>query len=230
MKKATIFIALAALLFFACGKGQEFHYTEIIHPSSNTRSIVIWADQTRDSIVFASSDSWTLTSSDPSWCSFDPEDAKFENKYDNAMITQKILLTFTPNTTGKLRSAVLRIDGGESANAAYYAQVPYLGITHPSRLVSMDLRIDSLVTLTAPASAELDSVEFEVFSNWTLTALDGSWVTPQKTSGKAGVYKVFLDLKQNTVSQERRDTLLLTSNGITDSIPVLQQKFIIVSE
>jgi hypothetical protein len=85
-----------------------------------------------------------------------------------------------------------------------------------------------LVTLTAPASAELDSVEFEVFSNWTLTAVDGSWVTPQKTSGKAGVYKVFLDLKQNTVSQERRDTLLLTSNGITDSIPVLQQKFIIV--
>ena len=99
MKKSTIFIALAGLLFIACGKGQEFHYTEIIHPSSNTRSIVLWADQTRDSLVFASSDSWTLTSSDPSWCSFDQEDAKFENKYNNAMITQKILLTFTPNTT-----------------------------------------------------------------------------------------------------------------------------------
>lgn len=222
--KKTLFYFLTAFCLAACGDGNESHYTDIIYPY--TRSLVVFADQTTDSLVFASTDSWTLTSSDPSWCTFDEMYASFKNPYKNAWVTQKIILDFTPNTTGTVRESVLKIDGGESTNAAYYAQVPFLGISRPTRFASSDLRTDSITSLTLPSTASSDSVAFRVYSNWTLVPKDGSWLTLSRTSGNRGDIIVFLSATENTNTTERKDTLWLTSNGVVDFIPILQKPLV----
>lgn len=220
MKKTPLYFLLAALLT-ACGDGNESHYTDIIYPSA--RNLVVFADQTTDSLVFASTDSWTLTSSDPSWCTFDESYASFSNPYNNTWVEQKVVLNFTPNTTGSVRESVLKIDGGESSNAAYIAQVPFLGIGRPTRYASSDLRTDTIVSLTLSNSACNDSVVFRVYSDWTLVATDGSWYSLSKTSGTAGDVIVYLTATENTNTTERKDTLRLTSNGVEDFIPLLQK-------
>jgi len=223
MKKTSFLFAAAALALASCGDGDgnEMHYIEMLYPSSH--AAVVMADQTSDSLVFASTDSWWLTSS-ADWCTFDPEYKHVENPYQGSWLSCKMFLTFTPNTTGQTRYAILSIDGGESRNGATYAQVPYLGITRPQRLVSSDLMTDSLYTLTLAAEAERDSVCFRTYSTWTLkTTAAEPWLTLSTAEGRADKHIVYLTMTANTTTAERRDTLVLVSNGVADSIPVVQQ-------
>lgn len=220
MKKFLILLPLAIFIFVACGDN-ETHYTEVLYPSSRTR--IVMADQMRDSIVFMSTDSWALTSSAPDWCSFNPSDASFTNKYANTWVSFWVPLTFTPNTTGKLRQAYIYIDGGESTNGAYYFQVPFLGISRPMRYVTSDLTVDSLFTLTIDAQSTADSISFHSYGDWALTVQDGSWLSLARTSGTPGEQQVALAVEANVADVERTDTIILTSNGVSDSIPVLQK-------
>ena len=221
MKKFFYTLLASALLLGACGKGNESHYTDILYPS--TRYRLVMADQTSDSLVFASTDSWTLTNSAEAWCSFPKEYASFTNKLSNTWVVTSVPLTFQVNTTGKLRSALLKIDGGESTNAAYYSQVPFLGISRPQRLVSNDLTEVETYPLKLKAASTLDSVSFNAYGDWTLNALGGTWVVPQATEGVAGHRIVNLTVEPNTLSAERKDTLILISNGVQDSIFVIQE-------
>lgn len=220
MKKLLFLLSVAATVVISCGKN-ESHYTDVLYPTN--RSLLVMADQTADSLVFASTDSWTLTSN-ADWCTFDSEYKSFTNKFENTWVQFSVPLTFTPNRTGKVRDAVVLIDGGESTNAAYYLQVPYLGISRPMRFVSdQTLMPTGILTLNLTASSVADSVAFVVYGDWTLQALQGQWLTPSATSGRKGTCKVLLDIDPNTTEAERRDTLLLTSNGVVDSICVVQQ-------
>ena len=221
--KHSFFILLASVLLLgACGKGNENHYTDIIYPS--TRYRMVMADQTADSLVFASTDSWTLSNTGEAWCSYPKEFASFTNKYTNTWVVTSVQLTFTPNTTGKLRSALIKIDGGESSNAAYYSQVTFLGISRPLRTVnSNDLSVVSTQPLTLKATTTRDSVSFNAYGDWTLKALGGTWLAPIATEGAPGRKLVELTVEPNSLAAERRDTLLLISNGVQDSIFVIQE-------
>lgn len=221
MKKSIFTLLASALLLGACGKGNESHYTDVLYPS--TRYRLVMADQTSDSLVFASTDSWILTNSAEAWCSFPKEYASFNNKYSNTWVVTSVPLTFQVNTTGKLRSALLKIDAGESSNAAYYSQVPFLGISRPQRLVSNDLTEVETYPLKLKAAATLDSVSFNAYGDWTLNPLGGTWVVPQATEGTAGHRIVNLTIEPNTLATERLDTLILISNGVQDSIFVIQE-------
>jgi hypothetical protein len=226
MKKLFFLLTVAATMIISCGKN-ESHYTEVYYPTN--RSLLVMADQTADSLIFASTDSWTLTSN-ADWCTFDSEYKSYTNKYENTWVQFSVPLTFTPNRTGKVRDAVVLIDGGQSTNAAYYVQVPYLGISRPMRFVSNEtLMPTEILTLNLTASSVADSVAFVVYGDWTLQALQGQWLTPSATSGRKGTCKVFLDIDSNTTEAERRDTLLLTSNGVMDSIFVVQQAKVVTT-
>ena len=220
MKKSLVILPLAILAFVACGDN-ESHYTEILYPSNRSR--IVLADQTRDSLVFMSTDSWRLSTNATEWCSFNASDASFNNKYQNTWVSFWIPLTFTPNTTGKLRQASIFVDGGESSNGAYYFQVPFLGISRPIRYVTSDLSSDSLYTLNIQASATLDSISFRAYGDWTLSIQDGSWMSLDKTAGSPGEEQVVLTIEPNGLGIDRTDTIVLTSNGVRDSIPVLQR-------
>ena len=221
MKKTLLPLAAGILLLMGCNKNTSSHYTEIGYPSSHFALVL--ADQKTDSIVFSSTDSWTLSWTDHDWCSIDPEDTQFTNKYGNAWVVQRIILTFQPNTTGKARQTTVKIDGGESSNFAMYGQVGFLGITRPTRIYANDLSSDTIVSLTMNAGSEQDSVAFKVFGDWTLTPKDGSWLTLSRTSGAPGSQLVYITPAENASTEERRDTLLLTSNGVVDFIPLIQK-------
>ena len=220
MKKTIFLWFVPALFFLACGNGNEAHYTEVLYPSS--RSKVIMADQTKDSLVIASTDSWKLMTTAPEWCTFPSEAGSFTNKYPNTWFQVSLPINFKVNDTGKLRTGIIHIDGGESTNAAYYMQVPFLGIARPQRIVSSDLTENKMSELQLLSTSTRDSIAFTVFSDWTLVPLTGTWLSLETAQGPAGEHTVYLTLHPNTTTAERRDTILLTSNGITDSIPVLQ--------
>jgi len=73
-------------------------------------------------------------------------------------------------------------------------------------------------------------VAFRVYSNWTLTPKDGSWLTLSRTSGNRGDIIVFLSATENTNTTERKDTLWLISNGVEDFIPILQKPLKVTEE
>ena len=67
----------------------------------------------------------------------------------------------------------------------------------------------------------ITDVKFETFGSWTLQA-QGELLEPLQTTGPAGTHTVRFALKPNTTDVQRTDTLLLTSRGVTDKIPVVQ--------
>lgn len=221
MRKSHIILLFSVLLLGSCGKGNESHYTTILYPSTHYR--IVMADQTSDSLVVSSTDTWNLSNSAPDWCHYPSEYSRFVNKYSNTWIEVSIPLTFDVNTTGKVRSVLLSLDADESSNAAYYAQVPFLGISRPMRVVSNDLTEQKIYPLELIASSTLDSVSFSVYADWTLVPLNGNWLTPAATQGKAGENLVNLTVTPNTSVSDRSDTLLLRSNGVQDTIFVIQR-------
>lgn len=231
MKKTFFALLTSVLVLGACDNDNGTHYTEIYYPMMTSslfavpqHSSVLMADQTADSLVFTSTDSWTMLNSAPDWCSYEPQYANFVNKYTNTWVLFRMPLTFRVNTSGVLRTAVLKIrgEGDKSMNTAYFFQTPFLGITRPLRILNSDLIEEKMYPLSLSPEATTDSVTFRVYGDWTLTPLDGSWLTLAATEGKAGDNVVELSVLPNPSSEERADTLILISNGVTDSIPVLQ--------
>lgn len=221
MKHSHLLILASLLLLGACGNGTGSHFTEIVYPASRYR--IVMADQTSDSLVIASTDSWNLLNDASEWCHYPSEFNYFNNKYSNTWLTINVPLTFDVNTTGKVRSALLKVDGGESTNAAYFSQVPFLGISRPMRIVSNDLTQQQVYPLELAAESTLDSVAFTVYADWTLVPRKGSWLTLEVTQGQAGDHVVNLTVVPNTSAEERKDTLLLRSNGVQDTIFIVQK-------
>lgn len=220
MKKTLL--ALTGLLSLAtltsCDKGNEYHSTAIYYPSSGRA--MVYADQTADSLQFVSTESWQLTSN-ASWCTIPSAYSKFTNPVANALVEFSCPINFEPNQTGDWRLAIVTIGAGEYTTQTGYYQAPHLHLLRPGRAYNADGFPTELVALTDSATWTTDSVKFETFGSWTLQA-QGELLEPLQTTGPAGTHTVRFALKPNTTDVQRTDTLLLTSRGVTDKIPVVQ--------
>ena len=97
MKKiALLSVAAAALLFSACEKkGNSYEFAQILYPSYSGK--LLYADQTEDSIKFATTFDWTL-SLGADWVSANP-DSMYGVVPDGYYMINKVPLHFEVNTT-----------------------------------------------------------------------------------------------------------------------------------
>lgn len=219
--KKVFFIAACGLILatmLSCNDDTDFHSTSIYYPYAGRA--MVYADQPMDSIAFSCTESWVVSSSMP-WCTVSTNIAKVDNPYKNIIIEASGFIYFEPNLTGEWRSSVITIHAEEySAQVAYY-QAPNLHLIRPGRDFDENGFPTQLNALTDSASWTTDSVTFETFGAWTLASQKGL-LTPAKESGPSGVHTVSFSFSKNGSTSERVDTLLLTSCGVTDKIPVKQ--------
>lgn len=228
----------ASCLFVSCLEDNGNHYSQFIYPNSSTNPYYlgfkpVYADQPSDSIRFATSEQWHLTTDyipAGDWLTIDPLIVEPDFKIEaNSIYYMGGPVTFTPNTTGQKRRVIIQLEAGEYSCSAGFIQLPYLCVTRPARYVITTASAtaltsrDSLSTLQALASTECDSISFCVYDNWQLRAASGSWLTLRTTSGRAGNHNVVLDYLPNTQGEARYDTLFLTSGLVVDTIPVMQR-------
>ena len=221
MKKTALSLVVAVIVAAACNKEPENHLMRIEYPT--TGMALIYADQTEDSVSFVTTESWRIISTQP-WCYVAEGRNAFTNPYEGYFVLFTVPVQFSPNTTSSYRTALLNVEGGEYTSTACYVQTDFLNITRPGRYIYSDLSGDSIRTLTDSAFVVRDSITFTTYGGWTLTASNGSWIHLQQSEGNAGQHTVQINLDPNTTSEDRRDTLWLTSKGVKDYIPCLQYK------
>lgn len=225
-------IVVCSLVSMGCDNADnDMHSVYVIYPNVGRNYLSqglqpVYADQTEDTISFATTEAWELESSDDSWLHVPEGIKKYTNVKSNSIYTVSDLVTFEINKTGRKRWAYIKVNAGEYSVTVGYLQLPYLNIHRPMRIMTgSDLVTsvnDSLVTICDSCNVPRDSIYFTTYDTWTLTAKDGQWLTTEKTGGSKGYNKVYLSLTPNTTNSDRTDTLYLTSGGVVNAIPVKQ--------
>ncbi len=220
MRKLFLYpMFLAGALCVACDPVENtYHNTTIYHPGNGMS--VLYADQTKDSLSLISFDSYSITVHGD-WIHLKDQDLSY-NVPSGSYVEGSIYIDVDPNTTGKQRDAYLTLTAYGNELTAYYRQVPYMNISRPA------MNQDGEYRREVKFDSEKDSVEFRAYGNWTL-AFDGEkpdWIDWQEeavTSGDPGSRKVVYTLKKNETLDSRTAKLVLTSNGVTSDITVVQQ-------
>ena len=220
MKKILFPLLAISLLMASCIEDKGNHLTQIVSPNGMA---IVYADQPSDTLYYQTTEQHTLTTN-VNWMRVQ-DDIISQIKFKDEMVwLLTIPVLFDPNTTGEWRSAGVKINAGDYSAGAYFAQAPYLNVIRPTRYINGNtLEVIQYGPLADSAFVTVDSISFTTYGDWTLST--GQWATPAQVSGSAGTHIVRLDLEPyNSTIADRRDTLLLTSRGVTDSIPLLQYK------
>ncbi|MBP3228397.1 MAG: BACON domain-containing protein [Bacteroidaceae bacterium] len=208
-------IALAALLT-ACESESSYHET-----SFSKNSVVMYADQLRDSLLLYYTDAWTATLNDDSWCSVSPASGQTEK--GAALMAAPVFFTTTSNTTGATRVTNLFIKSHQDG-AITVMQLPVLNITYPYyQLSGSDITLENVkYSLDLLASATAAHVEFTVYQDDATLQSDASWISIAEPTLKAGTHRLDLPVQPNTAAEARTATLTLTSGGVACTITINQ--------
>lgn len=224
--KKTLFLICGLLPFvLSCVKDPETHQL-LIENSFTT----LYADQTVDSLVFYTFDSWSVVSA-ADWLTIDgPSEGKIQ--YNNSRRYRcRAGLIVSPNTTEVTRVGKVHVN-------SYYpstfvrVQYGYLNISRPVCTVDSFLVEAPTVpkkvhhTLTVNAQTDEDSLCFAVQNYWSL-AFEGEtpgWLTLEKTQGERGKNSVKLSFSENTDATKTREAKLRLTSGVVSNIITIQQK------
>lgn len=221
--KKTMFVALltgVALLSSCDKKENSYEFASIIYPGYSTAKV--YADQSCDSLKFATTYNWSLQTSDE-WITL-PADSTSGTVPEGYYWVNKMNVYFTPNTTGKTRVGYVYFNADNKTVGCAYGQLHYLNIKHPA------IDSDSKFLLTDTALQERDSLVFTTYAhNWTLTmdgAQENTWLTlateiPAAT--RSGEHTIAYTLTPNKTGESRSATFKLTSAGVTTEITVKQE-------
>lgn len=231
MKKfgSALLMGLSVLFLGSCVKDSYRHGAELVHPAAGYYSI-LYADQTEDSVVFNSFDSYTV-STDASWIKVDSAMAamKVENSYWY-WYEFHVPLTMTPNTTGISREGIVNVksfgdDDWNTTLQASYLQLPCHNVLRPAPDYGEYTTYPKTATFELKDSAfvVLDSLKFHAYDDWTLSQQSEDFVHFNVTSGTKGMQVIKLTLDENTASKDRVEKLTLTSkSGFSTEIKVTQ--------
>lgn len=193
-------------------------------------SIILYADQTLDSLRFYTYDSWTVTPS-ADWISVNG-DSHMDISYDySKCYLCRVFLAVEPNTTGETRSGTVLVQSYDYSYSSPFVQLGILNVSHPA--YKTDTPFDEYGIIPKVAHFELidsahwtsDSICFKVEDNWELTFVDEQpeWLSLDKTTDLKGKYKVNLALMPNTDTENgRQTTLRLKSGDVSNEIVVRQ--------
>lgn len=224
-KFAASALLLAGGLFgmVSCNKDSSFHATRIDYPYN----CLLYADQTKDSIIFSTSDDWSLTTPFD-WIHIQGN-TQGQIKEEMALYTLRNYVEFDENTTDSTRMGHIELASYYNS-AALYIQLGFIDIRHPRYSVKSyygNTNVPTKVTFTLADSANvtLDSIYFKARKDWTLElSADGGsqWVKASKTSGSAGEHSVKLTMDQNPDTLAREAKAVLTSGTVKNVITIRQ--------
>ena len=228
MKNVRILLPVCSLLCLlaSCMKEHEVHQLSPIE-----QSLVLFADETTDSVTFYTFDSWTATPQDD-WIFIDG-DSHIDFKYDyTKRYLCRVTLAVKPNTTGKTRVGSVLVESYEYSFTAPLIQLGLLNVSHPEYTVDDWLdeknRVPNIAhyELTDSAHWTSDSICFYVQKGWEIKFEGGTepdWLKLDSKDGNRGRNCVYLTLTPNTDKENgRKATLSLISSGVTNKITVVQ--------
>ena len=224
--KTLLFACSLLPLVWCCNGDPDTHEL-----SPSVQPVILYADDTLDSLSFYTFDSWTVTPQ-ADWITI-AGDAHMDIKYNNTKrYLCKVFVKTLPNTTGRTRSGSVLVQSYDYSYSTPVVQLGQLNVSHPARTVDTwldDLHIvplDARYVLTDSAHWTRDSICFTVQDRWELTFVDGKpdWLDfYEETNHLPGTYSVLLTLVPNQDKEhERETTLCLTSGGIANTITVRQ--------
>ena len=219
MKKSVWFSAAFGLMLFAAcdNKENSYEFAQILYPDGY--GSVLYADETTDSLRFATTYDWTL-SNVPGWMHIHP-DSLAGTVPDGYFLVNRIFITVDPNDTDTLRTANIYFNADGKSLITSYTQVHYLEVKRPERR-------NYLFELQDTARQVRDSLVFVTHSHdWSLAFQDEtpSWIALEEdapTSGRAGEHTVAYTLEPNLSESERVAVFRLTSRGVSTDIRVKQ--------
>lgn len=234
-KKLLPLLSIATLLGLgACDTDSNEYHTTYFYPQSYAGTVV-YADQMIDSVKVVSTDKWTLNNSE-AWLTVKSGTQTNNisiNVPDMYVLTTRLDLSFTPNTTGQLRSTHLLVTssfGKIGSISRSVSQRPYLNILRPDvtvstegeqKVYSFNLSIAGNGKTTNGTDPQIEFIIYD--ANATLSS-GVEWITPEKTQDFVAGEKqaVKLTISANKTEAVRKGTLTLTSNGVATPIAITQ--------
>lgn len=234
MKKSILcaLVALMCTMFVGCGESGS-HSFQIYHPNPQGMFGPIqylYADETNDSVVFSTTDSYVMRSLEPTWLTLEDGREEVTGKVQNDGMSLYLITTrvsATPNATGKTREGAVQIKTEKFSGMACYTQYPVFRFVRPRPYRES---IDSIaIVLNDSSKVTKDSVTFNIQNDWTLAIDQDSatidWLSIDKTNGAKGLNTVHLTFNApNTTERDRHAYLVLQSIGITNRIRINQLK------
>lgn len=230
MNKFSLICAIVTCLsvLSSCNKSEIENHELVIDYPYNYLSF-LFADQTEDSLVFRTFDSYVASPFKADWITI-TAGASYDVSYDPYNVYYfKSLLAFDQNTTGRTRYGYVQLDSYDKNVLAAYVQFGFLDINHPAPTYHPEISAvpdSASFALQVAADALTDSICFTVSQPWTLRFDDGadqSWVTLGRTSGQPGHNNIALSLNRNTEGTEPRTTSLVLKSGQVENIIEIRQ-------
>ncbi len=179
-------------------------------------------------INVTSNDSWTVKSSDTSWCTVSPASGS-----NNGSFT----ITTSKNQTEASRTATITVQGTKSGIKATVTVTQEAGGTtdidkdeYPDNDSDLDETVNyslSLNKTTVTSSYNSENFTINVTSNdsWTVKSSDTSWCTVSPTSGSNnGSFTITTSKNQTEASRTTTITVQGTKSGIKATVTVTQDK------
>lgn len=223
MRKTLYFLSmsLSMLSIVSCNTDSYRHQVAVVHPAGTQ---VLFADQTSDSVIFITYDSYKVTSVNSSWLKVlhsetYPSEYKLNNPY-YVGYRLRVNLEAEPNATDAPRLGMVNVysystfDDWAQTASAYYYQVNWHDVQRPVPQYSHD---DNGNAVSATFAARdsfaqvVDTLRFMAYDDWTLRVEDGGYVTPKTLSGEKGYQTILLDMQPNELSDTLYSTLTLQS-------------------
>ncbi|MGN0234161.1 MAG: BACON domain-containing protein [Bacteroidaceae bacterium] len=227
MNKKSVASALlltgAMLSMVSCDNDNTFHATSVDYPYYGT----LFADQTQDSIIFTTTDNWSLLTP-YNWIHIQGE-TQGTIKESMSIYTLCNKVNFDENTTDSTRVGYIELHSYYNS-AAVYIQLGYVDISYPYYKVKSyygTTNIPTKVNFTLADSSyvTVDSICFNARKDWNLEIKgDDSqpWVTADKVSGHPGKQKITLSMEENTSTEPRETKAILTSGQVKNEITIRQ--------
>lgn len=230
MKKKSFLYAsafLAGTVWMASCGSDDVHQLGVMYPNGIH---ALYADDTEDSISFVTFDSWSVIPVAP-WITVNGNASGTIKHDNNARYRISVPLNIGRNTTGRSRWGLVNVKSYEYMVNGLYYQMGTLNINHPAYQVKSyiagtnDQLIDSVAyELRDSAFVTDDSICFTVKQPWML-AFKGerpSWVSLSSEEGFGGHANVAVTMEENTDTEDRIATVVLTSSGVSNEIDIRQ--------
>ena len=221
---SALLLASVMMHMVSCNKDTSFHAASVDYPYFGT----LFADQTQDSIIFTTTDDWSLLTPH-SWIHIQGNTTGTV-KEPMAIYTLCNKVNFDENTTDSTRLGYIELHSYYKS-AATYVQLGFIDITYPAYKVKSyygNSNVPTKVTfaLTDSSYMKTDSICFKARKNWTLEIKSDdnkTWVTADKTSGQPGKQKITLSMEENLSTEPREVKAILTSGQVKNEITICQK-------
>ena len=235
--KLTRFLILGAIAFSAAACSEstsEFHYFHVESPKT-----LIYADQSTDTLIIQSTDSWEATT-EADWIT--PKTFDFQITPDASML-QKRVMYITPNKSGKINSSYFTIKCDGRTHRRTCIQASWMNVVSPGpKYYGPDGDIENPNELTdftgvgvryemvkAPDETTGEII-FNLYDKKATISTGDSWITLAQTSAEhtqaslSQQFKIEFTLEENQTGADRTGTITITTqNGVTQTISIIQK-------